>query len=448
MLEQAFNQYNLSKIYNKNISNGTYFENFISERATSIQDKIYLEKKFSQTVTKKRDRISDEIYDAIKTKIVEKINALEKMLKEEVDAQIETISKQINNKKFRIKLLQCDRNMSSEEKNTYKTVHESSSFFAEKQLQHNIKSTYKVKQSDRNIILPQLISILEENIPKYIIRTDITNFYESIDREILKRKIGSKPQLSLMSRKMIKKLLTDYDELSGQSQGIPRGVGVSAYLSELFMQDLDYSIRTLPNLIYYARYVDDIVAIFSPNPDQSIDIYLEGVTQIIDRNNLSLNEAKTKCVEFVSGRSYKFEYLGYTFEYQGSLKVSLSNKKKKKYKERLKASLKAYNESSKSKNSKKLLLNRIRLLTGNTRLSHRKKGAFVGIYYSNKYISDPDSLRDLDFFLTNEVNRIDNARLRSRLLKYSFKKGFVEKSFRNFTPYEILKITRAWKHQI
>ena len=52
--------------------------------------------------------------------------------------------------------------------------------------------------------------------------------------------------------------------------GVPRGFGVSAYLSELYMREIDNEIKALPDVIYYARYVDDIVIIFSPKTKKNI----------------------------------------------------------------------------------------------------------------------------------------------------------------------------------
>src|SRR5690606_33805227 len=125
--------------------------------------------------------------------------------------------------------------------------------------QKNIKYTYGVKQADRDLIVPQLRSILDNKFPKIILKTDIKSFYETIDRGLLLKKLNENSVLSLTTRKVIARLLESYEEESGAALGVPRGVGVSAYLAELYMQDFDSAIKSLPNLIYYARYVDDIV---------------------------------------------------------------------------------------------------------------------------------------------------------------------------------------------
>ena len=52
-----------------------------------------------------------------------------------------------------------------------------------RKLYNNIKRIYGVKQSNRNQIVKQMISLLNEGVPKWVIRLDIKHFYESIDRK-------------------------------------------------------------------------------------------------------------------------------------------------------------------------------------------------------------------------------------------------------------------------
>ena len=105
-------------------------------------------------------------------------------------------------------------------------------YFILKQLQYNLRKLYKVKQSSRYEIVCQLRSILEDAFPKYVIRTDIKDFYETISSDNVLRKIDEDALLTLPSRKVIKQILSDYRNLSKSSKGVPRGVGISAYLAE------------------------------------------------------------------------------------------------------------------------------------------------------------------------------------------------------------------------
>ena len=74
-------------------------------------------------------------------------------------------------------------------------------------------------------------------------------------------------------------------------KGIPRGIGISAYLSELYMRDIDIKIKSLEDVIYYARYVDDIIVIICPKTESTKKDYLSELKKIICiENKLTLKD--------------------------------------------------------------------------------------------------------------------------------------------------------------
>ena len=116
-----------------------------------------------------------------------------------------------------------------------------------------------------------LKNLLEDGFPKLIIRTDIKSFYESIPQKDILQKIKDDNLLSIKTQKFIGEILNGYNVATCQTEdfkGVPRGVGVSAYLSELYMRAVDNKIKELPDLIFYARYVDDIIAVFTPQKEE------------------------------------------------------------------------------------------------------------------------------------------------------------------------------------
>lgn len=195
-------------------------------------------------------------------------------------------------------------------------------FFAAKQLQYNIHKTFKVKQANRNSILSCIKSLLETKRPISVIRTDISSFYESIDQKILLNRIEDNTLLSPKSRAFIKAILNQYNNIKNAStsaadKGIPRGVGISAYLSELYLKDLDTNIKSRPEVMFYARYVDDIFIILSCVPiGQTIETYYQGLTASFAELGLSLkqpNDGSGKCqlITFNNDISIEVQYLGY-----------------------------------------------------------------------------------------------------------------------------------------
>ena len=58
-----------------------------------------------------------------------------------------------------------------------------------RKLNDNIKRIYKEEQANRRLIISQLKVLLEESCPKWIIRSDIKSFYESINHNRILSKL-------------------------------------------------------------------------------------------------------------------------------------------------------------------------------------------------------------------------------------------------------------------
>lgn len=331
-------------------------------------------------------------------------------------------------------------------------------YFLSKRIQENIFDTYKTKQASRYEILSQLVNLLEDGFPKFVIRTDIKSFYESVPQNKLTNKLKEDNLLSIRTLRFIKSIFSSYNTITGQSEsenpiGVPRGVGISAYLSELYMRKADNKVKEIPDLVYYARYVDDIIAVFIP---QKItkgldDEYLKAIKEIVTKNDLTINEDKTKTYNLTGGLSLidskktdpKFiSFLGYkigskTIGKNGKenhvLSIEMSDDKLKRYKLKIKKAYEHFN-NKKGHNRKrafKLLLARIQFLTSNTRLRNNKSKVFVGIFYSNPFLSsDALSLNKLQNSHKWWISRggFSNEE-KEQLQSFDFKNGFNDKNF-------------------
>src|SRR5690606_24300607 len=197
----------------------------------------------------------------------------------------------------------------------------------------NIYKTFKVKQASRKIIIDQLRLLLDDGFPKIIIRTDIKKFYESIPHKELLEKIEENSLLSYPSKKIIRSVLNQYWEIliadgiktiNDERMGIPRGIGFSAYLSELYLRDFDNKIKSIENVTYYSRYVDDIIMIITPdhrNKYQNVDILKDEIKNILfEKSKLNINTSKTIVLDLTienknrtNSETYDLTYLGYKF---------------------------------------------------------------------------------------------------------------------------------------
>lgn len=381
--------------------------------------------------------------DVIKTKLIE----VEKLIQNNIDNYEFTSIKTTKKNDKLIYLL---------DKNADNFIYDE---FILRKINHNIKRIYKVKQADRNIIVNQIYNILKENPNYYIYRLDINSFYEAINRNKIVNKIFSSSVISVETKKLLQKVFERIQE----TEGLPRGLSISATLSELYMKDFDYSIVTTDGVFYYSRFVDDII-IFSIK-ELTFD-YLNKTLQ--ENTSLKFNNKKTKIIKMESNKQETFEYLGYQYVInknstklkKDNINVNIAPKKINKIKTKIILSLLDYN---KNKNFE-LLKNRFLFLTctypiktSHQKISPYKNSGYLqgGLFYNYHSLSEDNaSLKKLDEFVRNILfsNNIYSQALRlsdkKELVKYSFAVAYNRKFTRNYNAkrFEINNITRCWKY--
>jgi hypothetical protein len=433
--------------------NQAYFDKH-DEFNTVLNEKIVL---------KKTRTLSIEELDSF----AEKLEAINKAKEEIRNNLFSEYSAIVNNEKTPF----CFEIKYDKQNKIYTTKKDGVHFFAIKQLQQNLSKTFKVIQADRNKIIKKTYNLISDGFPKIIIRTDIHKFYESIPQNILFEKLENNTLLSPLSRKLLKRLFFEFERIKDASvmqpkKGIPRGFGVSAYLSELYMREIDNEIRSLPDIIYYARYVDDIIAVFSPKTKSQLKNYKEEIKKIIKKNELEINDNlegrsdKTQNIRLLENplqRKEKLEFLGYKFfiKQNQDIVIELSDDKIKRNLNRIKLSVETYNNDSKYNESRarKMLFDRLKFLTGNYHLNHNKKNIKAGIFYSNNMLElntlRYNSLNCLKIRMGILVKNIipplkigvdathllgiDKDEIIGYILKkFCFEKGFNEKPFYSF----------------
>ncbi|MEP0004960.1 MAG: antiviral reverse transcriptase Drt3a [Balneola sp.] len=444
MLDQSFSAKNFRTILDIENRKGVHLEDKLS--MTEIR-------KINESIRDCNKVISDANKGKISLdvdKLYEKKKNLRKKKELKLESELENISKKVTAKGFSIQL---NKVTIPKKDPIYISKKSPRFYFALKQLQRNISKLYGVKQSDRYNIISQLKIILDDKFPKFVIKTDLKSFYESIPHDRLLRIINQDNLLTPFSRNLLVSLLIEYKNLSGNVNGVPRGIGVSAYLAELYMRNIDEEIKNLNGVTYYSRFVDDIVIVFTPTPTELNRNYLKEVRSIVEskKYNLRLSPLSEKTDTYdlrYSKEDCEMEYLGYKINFgKHKLKTYLTDKKINKYKDRLKLAFDHYKNLSKvdEKKARKILVKRVRYLTGNTKLSNNKKNILVGIYYSNSHLTELKDLKKLDNILNGYKGSIVKIpKVQERLGKYRFKEGFVNQRFSPFTPSDLKEIKSIW----
>lgn len=415
MLDQSFSAKNFEEIFNIENRRGNINPDLLSSDYKLIIEKLIFlnEKQKSFFSKKKSDWTEDEKieFECLKIDIQEEHKRKQEALKN----YFQEIEEGVNQSSFRLRL-KTKKDNKNEKDLFYIEPNDCLQFFTFKCLQRNIHRTFKVKQDNRHAIMTQLKLLLNESLPKYIIRTDITGFFEFIPQDKLLLKIDNNTLLSNKSKAFIKAILNEYESLKdktlfGPGIGVPRGVGISSFLSEIYMKDIDKEINTRKEVLYYVRYVDDIFIILASLPDgQSLDTYYNKLKVLFKKQGLELKDVKNsdKCqlIDLYTESSKpivcKVKYLGYQLKIKKDNKVintiyDITTEKKLKFIKRIKLAFTHYETESKYdiKQARYNLLDCLNYISGNYRLSKYKSGVKAGIYYSNDLLDNTNFFPEL-----------------------------------------------------
>lgn len=336
-----------------------------------------------------------------------------------------------------------------------------------------IKNQYQLHPANRDEIVEELRVLLDNTMPKILIRTDIHHFYESIPQKKLIDKLESDDYLSVISRRYLRKFFYEYNRLAGNQEqvGLPRGLSFSPALSEIYLQEFDRCVKRIDGVYFYKRYVDDIVLLANPNKI-TIEKCWKAIKEISVSLCLDVHEDDDKVVLALlntdSGET-KFNYLGYQFCYnQGCTELLLTEEKVSRYCQTIDCVLKAYakvaNYRTRDAQGKKhtdgiiQMMHRIEALTGNGNLDSRRNFVKTGLFYSNRLLTDLSQLDMLDKYLEEAINdpvrfapprnlfnygegSYDEAvsRIKEKILsQYGFKKGFCERRMYRWNDYVVV----------
>lgn len=338
-------------------------------------------------------------------------------------------------------------------------------FFAMQVLCRNVKKLFKISMSSRDEILSQLKMLLREDKSRfYIIRTDVHHCFESIPHDKLFEYLEGNNLLDVKSKSLLRGLIRKEFEAKNlrplvqtSQTGIPRGCAISSLLSEFYLSKIDEVVkRTLPGIVFMARYVDDIIIVAHPDLDDehhwSIDNYVKALTEAYAKNGLIIHtptNGTNKCYTYDSqdSTSLKFDLLGYTIQSVKGNKdkqgfFSLSKNKKQRISNRITKTFQKFTallDVVSYDIAAHYLFDALHVLTCNINLYNAKRGVKVGIFYSNQLLDNIKDLEELDRQLQHCCGQISlkgkayidstkqsqiEATLKKQLKQVSFVKGF------------------------
>ena len=334
----------------------------------------------------------------------------------------------------------------------------------------------RVDLPSRDKIIRGIIETLLDSSPMFVIRRDISSFYETIPVAPIRDALIYDISTPVLIRDYIRNFFEVHCPTQKPS-GLPRGVGLSALFAELAMKEFDQKVRTMPGVFKYYRFSDDIV-IFSTSYDAGLGNQIEAALP----RGMTFNPVK--CFErYYQGRSESaeldpLEYLGYVFHTTQSTKrdvsrivrVGISERKINRLKTRVILSLR--NFETRPCPDYRLLRDRCRFITSNYKV--RRHGTDVqkdathvysGIYYNYKMCGvyqvkggrlvaedyDAAELKGLDGFYHSILKKrarqgalMYGPQAISELRSFSFHRGYTHRIKVRFTPERIAIMKRAW----
>lgn len=281
-----------------------------------------------------------------------------------------------------------------------------------------------------------------------IVRLDVHHFYDSINRKNILSKLIDDARLSCQSLMLIQAIFSEPVLLA--NSGLPKGLGISAVLSELYMKYFDLDFKKIDGVYYYARFVDDIIVFCSSEASQELS--WKYAHDELEKLGLEFNKEKSYKLN-PKQKDKSFTYLGYTFQFvDKKLNVAIAQKKLNVIKTRITKSFVRFTKE----HDFDLLKLRIKFLTGNFTLyaPHTLQPIKVGIYFNYKMANEVSALKDLDKYyqrlLHCRTGSLGSAIKLSKiqvkdLEKYSFYFGYLNHVNHFFTTSQMVNISNCWR---
>ncbi|WP_286818208.1 antiviral reverse transcriptase Drt3a [Desulfobacter sp. UBA2225] len=320
--------------------------------------------------------------------------------------------------------------------------------FAIKLLDRFVRRIYKVRQSDRNRIVRQLITLLKDSGNYHVLRLDIKNCYETIPFEHLINKFEDDLILAPNCIKLLNDIHSDLRS-NHNMYGLPRGLSISPTLAELYLESLDKKVASHPNVIYTARYVDDLIILTPAGMEGNVK---DDITAFMNERGLSLNNDTDKYYSG-SSQSAEFDYLGYSIKVKqkkdkpNEVTLKISQAKLNKLKSKIAIS---FSNHKKQKNIA-LLKRRLEYLCMLKSVRKGKNGHLLaGLAHNYQYVTDGfECLKALDGFLCQQLANPRHGlsqQEQDQIKKISIYGNAKKRNVGKFTKKKAAQIMQVWKN--
>lgn len=320
--------------------------------------------------------------------------------------------------------------------------------FAIKLLDRFIRRIYKVRQSDRNRIVRQLITLLKDSGNYHVLRLDVKDCYETIKFENLINKFEDELILAPECIKLLNEIHNDLWRNHGM-HGLPRGLPISPTLAELYLESLDKKVASHPDVIYSARYVDDIIILTPAGKENDVQTNVEA---LMYEMGLSLNKNPDKYYSKPS-KLAEFDYLGYAIKVipendkPNKVTLKISRSKLNKLKSRIAVSF----SDHKKQNNISLLKRRLEYICMLKRVRKGQNGDLLaGIAHNYQYVTDDfECLKSIDGFLCQQTANPRfglNQQEQDKIKKISIYGNTKKRNIGKFSKKQTAKIMRVWKN--
>lgn len=175
---------------------------------------------------------------------------------------------------------------------------------------------------------------------KYVLKTDVKDFFRSIDRDWLMNNFPFPKKFRFILRDWLEEKIEFQDNISTNLNGFPQGSIIGPSLANFILNGLESAIKpskatrlslekkkwvesiSMKPLIKngpakiivsnsIVRFTDDFIIV--TNSLEEVPFIKKGVEKFLFERGLKINEAKTKIIKWKNNS--KFDFLGFTFHY-------------------------------------------------------------------------------------------------------------------------------------